>query len=454
VSEPEILFNIAFWGILALYTLRKLIVSIQIVPNRTIRIVERFGKFHRRLDAGFHVLIPWVDQVTFTHDLREQTVDVPAQQCFTLDNVRVIVDGVMYIQVIDAVKASFGVCNFRRAAMALAMTNTRAIIATLDLDRTFEERDVISARVVEEVAKAGKNWGIQVLRYEIKAIEPPETVKAAMEMQVTAERNRRAIISRSEGEMQAHINRSEGIRNELVRRSAGERQRIINEAQGRAREIEALATATAASIKRIAQAISMPGGDRAVRLRLSESYLNRLRGMANERTQVVLPADLTNVDSILQSIEFEVPDDLRDAYADRPPVFDSPPRPALNQPAPDGGTAPALAPPPAQYAPTPQIAPQPAPSHGGPSYAAPSHGAPPHSVPSHDASHVAPPQASPEPPPPDQGGPAIRPIPGIAKPAGWGAPPPGSAPGPTPAGDPRRAVPFTPGDGTGFKPGS
>jgi regulator of protease activity HflC (stomatin/prohibitin superfamily) len=303
--EPEILANYTIWALVGLYTVAKVLGSIQVVPNRTIRVVERFGRYSRSLDPGFHLLAPWIDRVTYVHDLREQTIDVPAQQCFTLDNVRVIVDGVMYIQVTDPVKASFGVNDYRRAAMQLALTTSRAIIATLELDRTFEERDLISAKVVEEVARAGESWGIQVLRYEIKTIEPPDTVKAAMEMQVTAERNRRAIIAKSEGDMQAAINRSEGVRNELIARSDGERQRRINEAQGRAREIEALAEATAASIEKLAEAISMDGGERAVRLRLSEAYLDKLSSLASADTQIVLPADLTRVDSLLQALEIE-----------------------------------------------------------------------------------------------------------------------------------------------------
>ena len=313
--DPEIIANITLWGLLLAYTAFKLLGSLQVVPNRTVRIVERLGRFHRKLEAGFHLLVPWVDRVTYVHDLREQTIDVPAQQCFTLDNVRVVVDGVMYIQVVDAVKASFGVNNYRRAAMQLALTTSRAIIATLELDRTFEERDLISAKVVEEVARAGESWGIQVLRYEIKTIEPPDTVKAAMEMQVTAERNRRAIIAKSEGDMQAQINRSEGMRNELVARSAGERQRRINEAQGRAREIEALAEATAASIEKLADAISVQGGQNAVRLRLSESYLDKLGALATRDTQIVLPADLTRVDSLRGALELESGDT---AEASRP----------------------------------------------------------------------------------------------------------------------------------------
>jgi regulator of protease activity HflC (stomatin/prohibitin superfamily) len=303
--DGHILFNMMVWGSIFAYTFYKVVVSVQVVPNRMVKIVERFGKFHSKLEAGFHLLIPWADRITYTHDLREQTVDVPPQQCFTRDSVRVMVDGVMYIQVADPIKASYGVADYRRAAMQLALTTSRAVIATLELDRTFEERDLISARVVDEVSRAGRSWGIQVLRYEIKAIEPPETVKAAMEMQVTAERQRRAVIHKSEGDMQSRISRSEGMRNELVSRSSGERQRIINEAQGRAREIEALAEATAASIEKIAQTISAEGGDRAVMLRLSEAYIDKLRGLARNNTQIVLPGDLTNLDSILSGISLD-----------------------------------------------------------------------------------------------------------------------------------------------------
>lgn len=291
------------WFVVFAYVTLKFIGTIQVVPTQTVRIVERLGRFNRKLGAGMHVLLPWLDRVTYIHDLREQTVDVPPQQCFTRDNVRVIVDGVMYIQVVDPLKASYGVTDYRRATMQLALTTSRAIIATLDLDKTFEERDMISAKVVQELARAGTAWGIQVLRYEIKNIEPPDTVKSAMEAQVTAERNRRAVIARSEGEKQARVNRSEGVKNELTARSSGEKQRLINEAQGRAREILALAEATALSIERLAVAIRAEGGESAVRLRLSEAYLDKLRGLARSGTRVLLPADLTRLDHLLRAVE-------------------------------------------------------------------------------------------------------------------------------------------------------
>jgi regulator of protease activity HflC (stomatin/prohibitin superfamily) len=296
------------WFVVLAYVGIKFLGTVQVVPTQTVRLVERLGRFHRKLGAGMHVLLPWLDRVTYIHDLREQTVDVPPQQCFTRDNVRVIVDGVMYIQVIDALKASYGVTDYRRAAMQLALTTSRAIIATLDLDKTFEERDMISAKVVQELAQAGMAWGIQVLRYEIKNIEPPDTVKSAMEAQVTAERNRRAVIARSEGEKQARINRSEGVKNELTARSSGEKQRLINEAQGRAREILALAEATAVSIERLAVAISSEGGERAVRLRLSEAYIDKLSGLARGGTRVLLPADLTKLQDLLRAVESEEPE--------------------------------------------------------------------------------------------------------------------------------------------------
>ncbi len=306
MQDFELFINVAFWGILALYLLKRSLSCIKVVSTQTAQIVERLGRFSRKLEPGIHFLIPWVDRVSFVHDLRELTVDVPPQQCFTADNVRVAVDGVMYIQVTDPVKASYGVTNYGRAATQLALTTSRAIIATLDLDKTFEERDLISAKVVEEVSKAGQSWGIQVLRYEIKNIEPPDTVKDAMELQVTAERRRRAIIAKAEGERQSRVDRSEGIKAELIARSEGEMQRRINEAEGRASEILSLAQATASSIERVAQAVSVDGGEEAVRLRLREKYLDRLGALGQSSTQLVLGADLTRLEEILQGIELDV----------------------------------------------------------------------------------------------------------------------------------------------------
>jgi regulator of protease activity HflC (stomatin/prohibitin superfamily) len=297
------IFNLVVWGILFLILIAKFFRSIRLVPTQSAFIVERLGKYSRTLNPGFHALVPFIDKVAFILDLKEATVDVPPQECFTRDEVQVEVDGVIYISVIDPVKASYGVTNYSFAAMQLAQTTTRSVIGTLELDRTFEERDLISAKVVEVLEKAGETWGIRVHRYEIKNLAPPLTVKEAMEKQVTAERNRRAIAAQSEGDKQSRINTSEGRRLELINRSEGEMQATINEAQGKAEEIRAIAQATAQSIEMIAAAISMPGGESSVRLQLAEKYLKQLRALADDGTKVLLPADLTNLQQLLDSIE-------------------------------------------------------------------------------------------------------------------------------------------------------
>ena len=297
------LFNLIVWGILFLILVVKFFRSIRLVPTKSAYIVERLGRYSKTLGPGFHALVPFVDRVAFIRDLKEKTVDVPSQECFTRDEVKVEVDGVIYISVTDPVKASYGVTDYSFAAMQLAQTTTRSVIGTLELDRTFEERDLISSRVVEVLEKAGEIWGIRVHRYEIKNLSPPPTVKEAMEKQVTAERNRRAIVAKSKGDKQSRINTSEGRKLELINRSEGEMQKRINEARGQAEEVQAIAEATAQSIEKIAAAISVPGGESSVRLQLAEKYLKNLRALGKEGTNVILPADLTNMSALLKSIE-------------------------------------------------------------------------------------------------------------------------------------------------------
>lgn len=272
----------AIWGLIFAIFVIKLFQSIRLVPTKSAYIVERLGKYHSTLDAGFHTLIPFVDKVAYIHDLKEETIDVPPQECFSSDEVNVEVDGVIYISVTDPVKASYGITDYRYAAIQLAQTTTRSVIGTLDLDRTFEERDVISAKVVEVLDQAGAIWGIRVHRYEIKNITPPETVKNAMEMQVNAERERRALLAKSEGDKQSKINRSEGVKAETVNRSEGEMQRRINEAEGKAEEILTLSRATAESIERLASVISAPGGHNALRMQLGEQYMKQLDGLSQK----------------------------------------------------------------------------------------------------------------------------------------------------------------------------
>jgi regulator of protease activity HflC (stomatin/prohibitin superfamily) len=296
------LIVMAIWGIIFAIFVLKLFQSICLVPTKSAYIVERLGKYHSTLDAGFHALIPFFDKVAYIHDLKEETIDVPPQECFSSDEVNVEVDGVIYISVTDPVKASYGITDYRYAAIQLAQTTTRSVIGTLDLDRTFEERDVISAKVVEVLDEAGAMWGIRVHRYEIKNITPPETVKNAMEMQVNAERERRALLAKSEGDKQSKINRSEGVMAETINRSEGEMQRRINEAEGKAQEILTLAKATAESIERLAVVISSEGGQSALRMQLGEQYMKQLDGLSKPDSRIVLPGNLVNFEYWMDSI--------------------------------------------------------------------------------------------------------------------------------------------------------
>ncbi len=296
------LFNLIVWGILFLILISKFVQSICLVPTKSAYIVERFGLYYKTLGAGFHALIPFVDQVAFKQNLKEETIDVPPQECFSKDEVKVEVDGVIYISVTDPVKASYGIDNYRFGAIQLAQTTTRAVIGTIDLDRTFEERDLISSKVVAVLDKAGDTWGIRVHRYEIKNISPPETVKDAMEKQVTAERERRAILAKSEGEKQSCINMSEGKKMELINLSEGEMQKRINIAEGKAVEIIAIAEATANSIEKLAKVIAKEGGVEAIKLQMAEKYLSKLGHLAKKDTHVILPANLIDFDGWLKKV--------------------------------------------------------------------------------------------------------------------------------------------------------
>jgi regulator of protease activity HflC (stomatin/prohibitin superfamily) len=295
-------FNFAVWGIFFFTMIFKILRSIRIVPTKSAYIVERLGRYHATLGPGFHVLVPFIDKVAYIQEMKEETINVPPQICFTTDNVQVEVDGVIYISVIDPVKASYGITNYRFAAIQLAQTTMRSIVGTLELDKTFEERDVINSKIVGVLSEVGQHWGIQVHRYEVKNIVPPASVKNAMELQMTAERNRRALLAQSEGDRQSRINNSEGFKTEAINKSEGEMQRRINEAEGRAREIEAIANATGEAIEKLAAAINQEGGETAVQLRLSEQFLNRLGQLARPETSVILPADLTRIDQMLAAL--------------------------------------------------------------------------------------------------------------------------------------------------------
>lgn len=273
--------------------------TINIVPQRKSFIVERLGKFSKTLDAGFHILLPFIDRVAYKHSLKEMAVDVPSQTCITKDNVAVEVDGILYLQVIDPVRASYGINDYLFASSQLAQTTMRSVIGKLDLDNTFVERDTINASIVAAVDKASDPWGVKVTRYEVKNIQPPRSINEAMEKQMRAEREKRAQILESEGERQSKINRAEGERQETIALSEGEKQRRINEAEGQAAEIQLVARATAQGILEIASAIQAPGGTDAVSLRVAEQYLTEFGRLAKTNNTMIVPTDLTDITSVL-----------------------------------------------------------------------------------------------------------------------------------------------------------
>lgn len=293
--------SIALWTLFGLYFAFKLLRSVRMVPNKTELIVERLGRYHETLGPGLHVLVPFFDRVAFMVDMKEETIEVPPQDCFTKDNVKVEVDGIVYMSAVNAKQASYGITNYRFAAIQLAQTTTRAVVGTLELDRTFEERDVVNQRVISALNEVSAAWGIKVHRYEVKNIVPPPSVKNAMERQMGAERDKRALLARAEGEKQARINDSEGKKQEMINRSVGEMQRRVNEADGKSQEIIALAKATADSIRLTGESISSNGGAEAVNLRLSQQYISKLGALA-QGAHIVLPADLTKVDELLKGV--------------------------------------------------------------------------------------------------------------------------------------------------------
>ncbi|HED11943.1 MAG TPA: paraslipin [Caldithrix abyssi] len=280
---------------LAIFVIVLFAKTITIVPQKSAYILERFGKYRTTLEAGFHILLPFIDKVAYKHSLKEQAVDVPSQVCITRDNISVEVDGILYMQVVDPQKASYGINNYAFAATQLAQTTMRSVIGKLELDRTFEERETMNGAIVAAVDKASDPWGVKVTRYEVRNIVPPQSIKDAMEKHMRAEREKRALIAESEGDRQAKINRSEGDRQELIKRSEGEKQKRINEAEGKAREIEAIAIATAKGIREIATAINEEGGINAVNLRIAEQYLGEFGKLAKENNTMIIPSDLSDI---------------------------------------------------------------------------------------------------------------------------------------------------------------
>jgi len=288
--------------ILALFIFIIFIKTARVVPQKSIFIIERLGKYHASLDAGFHILIPFIDKVAYKHSLKEMAIDVPPQSCITKDNIQVEVDGILYLQIIDPVNASYGINNYAFASIQLAQTTMRSEIGKIELDRTFEERMNINAEIVMAIDKASSPWGIKVTRYEIKNIIPPPSIKDAMEKQMRAEREKRALIAESEGDKQAKINRAEGDKQEAIAKSEGEKMKRINEAEGRGQEIERVAFATAKGIREIANAINEKGGMDAVNLRIAEQYLLEFGKLAQKNNAMIIPSNLSDVAGIVSSV--------------------------------------------------------------------------------------------------------------------------------------------------------
>jgi regulator of protease activity HflC (stomatin/prohibitin superfamily) len=272
---------------------------VKVVPQRTAIIVERLGKYRATYAAGFQVLIPFIDKVRYRHTLKEQAIDVASQTCITRDNIAVEVDGILYLQVLDPQKASYGIDNYRFASIQIAQTTMRSVIGKLELDKTFEERESINATIVDAVDKASEPWGVKVARYEVKNISPPQSIRDAMEKQMRAEREKRAIIAESEGAKQAKINVAEGDKQELIKKSEGEMQKRINEAAGKASEIEQVAKATANGLRAISSAISEENGLNAVNLRIAEQYLGAFGNLAKQNNTLILPSNLTDIAGIV-----------------------------------------------------------------------------------------------------------------------------------------------------------
>jgi regulator of protease activity HflC (stomatin/prohibitin superfamily) len=290
--DQGVLLLVIVVAILAVTILRKTAV---VVPQQSAYIVQRLGKYHSTLNAGFHILLPFVESVAYRHSLKEDALDIPEQVCITKDNVQVGIDGVLYLQVLDAARASYGISNYHFAISQLAQTMLRSEIGKIDLDRTFEERSTINANVVKELDKATEPWGVKVLRYEIKNINPPRDIIQAMEKQMRAEREKRAVILASEGDRDAKINQAEGEKQRVIKESEAKKQQQINEAAGQAEAILAVATATGEGLRRVADAVSSQGGREAMQLRVAEEYVRQFGNLARTGNTLVVPANLSDI---------------------------------------------------------------------------------------------------------------------------------------------------------------
>ena len=281
--------------VIAVFVLLVVYRTAVVVPQQSAYVVERLGRYHATMNAGFHLLMPFVDVIRYRHSLKETAWDIAAQVCITRDNVQVGVDGILYLKVLNPERASYGISDYLFAITQLAQTTLRSEVGKIDLDRTFEERGTINTQVVSELDKASEAWGVKVLRYEIKNITPPQDVLAAMEKQMRAEREKRAVILTSEGQRDAAINNAEGAKQQVIKASEANRQQQINEAEGQAQAILAVASATAEGIRRVAEAIRTDGGMEAVQLRVAEQYVEQFGKLAKSTTSVIVPASVSDV---------------------------------------------------------------------------------------------------------------------------------------------------------------
>jgi regulator of protease activity HflC (stomatin/prohibitin superfamily) len=270
-----------------------------VVPQQSAFVVERLGRYAGTLDAGFHILVPFIDVIRYKHSLKEAALDIPAQICITRDNVQVQVDGVLYLKVLNPERTSYGISDYLFAITQLAQTTLRSEVGKIDLDRTFEERTNINTSVVAELDKATEPWGVKVLRYEIKNITPPADILAAMEKQMRAEREKRAVILTSEGQRDAAINTAEGDKQQTIKASEANKQQQINEAEGEAAAILAVATATAEGIRRVAEATRLPGGAEAIQLKVAEQYIAEFGKVIHNADTIILPANVADVASMI-----------------------------------------------------------------------------------------------------------------------------------------------------------
>jgi regulator of protease activity HflC (stomatin/prohibitin superfamily) len=290
------LFVVLLLALLVLIIIAKTAV---VVPQQSAYVVERLGKYAATLDAGFHILLPFIDRIRYKHSLKETAIDIPEQVCITRDNVQVSVDGILYLKVLNPQRASYGISDYNFALIQLAQTTLRSEIGKIELDRTFEERTNINIQVVNELDKASDPWGVKVLRYEIKNITPPKGVLDAMEKQMRAEREKRAVILTSEGERDAAINQAEGEKQQVIKASEAKKQQQINEAEGAAAAILAIAQATAEGLRKVAETIQVPGGQEAVQLRVAEQYITKFGELAKTTNTLILPATVSDVGSMI-----------------------------------------------------------------------------------------------------------------------------------------------------------